>query len=206
MLPVSLVNVSKNGPTPCPVPRFTPVSQAAQVVTAQIVVTRAVSPLDTVPVQNGTRHLYSFSIPKKGVSWTGKVCCSALRAARPSETDSESDSADYVDSRNDPYEGAYNRREPGGLQTIGGIPTGGLPVGVVIGIAVALLIFGFGVGFCIFYRRKKAITEIGGNDRVVTAAGTIIGSGAANPKKVEDDGVPATANHSPEEPHEGHRC
>ena len=35
------------------------------------------------------------------------------------------------------------------------------------------------------------------------SAGTIIGSGAANPgKKVEDDGVPAMANHSPEEPEE----
>ena len=35
-------------------------------------------------------------------------------------------------------------------------------------------------------------------------AGTIIGSGAANPgKKVEDDGVPAMANHSPEEPEKG---
>eukprot|EP00434_Breviolum_minutum_P004481 symbB.v1.2.003952.t1/scaffold212.1/size265043/10 len=72
-------------------------------------------------------------------------------------------------------------------------------MGVIVGIAVAVLLFGFAVGFCIFYRRKKAITELGGNERVVTAAGTIIGSGANPGKKVEDDGVPATANNSPEE-------
>jgi len=111
----------------------------------------------------------------------------------------DGDTADYVSNANDPYEDAYRRREPGGVQTIGGIPTGGLPMGVIVGIAVAVLLFGFAVGFCIFYRRKKAITELGGNERVVTAAGTIIGSGANPGKKVEDDGVPATANNSPEE-------
>eukprot|EP00913_Durusdinium_trenchii_P029738 g27870.t1 len=85
-------------------------------------------------------------------------------------------------------QGAYNRKEPR-VQTIGGIPTGDLPIGVIIGVAVAVLVFGFGVGFCMFYRRKRMITSINGGERVVTAAGTIIGSGTANPgKKVEDNG------------------
>lgn len=98
------------------------------------------------------------------------------------------DRTDVIDDRTDPYQGAYDEKEPrNNWQTIGGIPTGDLPVGVIVGVAIAVIFAGFGFGFFILYRRRRAITEIASGERHVTAAGTIIGSGGPAPGKTVDD-------------------
>ncbi|CAE7223854.1 unnamed protein product [Symbiodinium sp. KB8] len=95
---------------------------------------------------------------------------------------SSGDRTDVIDDRTDPYQGAYDEKEPrNNWQTIGGIPTGDLPVGVIVGVAIAVIFAGFGFGFFILYRRRRAITEIASGERHVTAAGTIIGSGGPAP-------------------------
>eukprot|EP00439_Symbiodinium_sp_Y106_P037457 s3562_g4.t1 len=121
------------------------------------------------------------------------------------------DRTDVIDDGTDPYQGAYDEKEPrnadartqpGSLDERhrAGIPTGDLPVGVIVGVAIAVIFAGFGFGFFILYRRRRAITEIASGERHVTAAGTIIGSGGPAPgKTVDDPTVPQKPGPTPED-------
>lgn len=97
---------------------------------------------------------------------------------------------DYLDNDNDPYQSAYSDNQPeikrgGNLQSIGGIPVAGVPMEVILAVAVCVVVFIGGFFFYLWWRRKKAASA----HAEMTANGTIIGSiaGGSAGKTVDDD-------------------